>query len=129
MPAELDSNGDQKLSRIEFEAGADRRFAESDQNHDGKVTAEELVAAEKSRQEKARQRREQDHLKQMDRDGSGDLDASEFRAAADRHFQQMDSDGDGMVDSREWRPPGPPPGRGPRQNGRGPGSRSQDAQP
>jgi len=112
-PADLDTDGDQAVSRAEFDQASARRFAEADQNHDGRVTVAELSAADQARAEREQARRQQDQLQRMDRDGSGDVDEGEFIAAAEQRFQHMDRDGDGLLRQGEWHPPGPPPGQMP----------------
>ena len=44
MLAMADSNGDKAISRAEFRAAAEARFAKADTNGDGKITQEERKA-------------------------------------------------------------------------------------
>ncbi len=109
IPPHMDSNGDATLSRSEFDASASRRFAEEDQNGDGRITPEELLAGEQARRERDQVQRQRNHFDHMDVNADGVVDSAEFSAMVAGHFDHMDRNGDGLVDASEWRPPGPPP--------------------
>jgi hypothetical protein len=48
MMANADSNGDKAITKAEFRAAAEARFAKADTNNDGKISSEEHQAARKA---------------------------------------------------------------------------------
>ncbi len=68
-----DTNGDGTLTKAELTASLDKKFAEMDLNHDGKVTPDERVAL--------RQKRLDERFAKLDTDGNGQLSKAEFAAA------------------------------------------------
>lgn len=112
VPPHMDSSGDGTLSRSEFDASVSHHFVEQDQNGDGRITLEELVAGEQARRARDQARRQRRHFDHMDVNADGVVDSAEFSAMAASHFDHMDGNGDGLVDASEWHPPGPPPPHG-----------------
>lgn len=112
IPPEMDSNGDARLSRSEFEAGVSHHFVEADQNGDGRITHEELVVGEQARRLQDQAQRQAKRFERMDINADGIVDSAEFIAMAADHFDRMDGNADGLVDASEWSPPGPPPPHG-----------------
>lgn len=97
----LDSDGDGRVSRDEFQPPQHRRgpnlFARADADGDGTVTREELgVAIEEGRDE--REQRMLGMFDEMDSDGNGVVTQIE---AADHAFARVDADGDGFVTEEE----------------------------
>ncbi len=91
------------ITRKEAEKRWKERFAAFDINHDGKVTADELVAWQEKKRAERRRKMAARHLKRFDADGDGVVTAKEFRAFHERHFKQADANGDGVITPEERR--------------------------
>jgi Ca2+-binding EF-hand superfamily protein len=103
----MDSNGDGKLSPAEHAAGARAMFVAMDANHDGRVNAAEMDAAQLrsgGRMEKgdaAVQMSSAEKIKVIDGNGDGVLTAEEHAAGARGMFETMDTDHDGSLSPSE----------------------------
>ncbi len=99
----MDTNGDGKVSRAEFEAFDQQKFARMDANGDGFVTAEELAAYEGGQGERSASAsgNAADRFKKLDADGDGKVSAAEHKVACDAMFARLDTDGDGYISQSE----------------------------
>lgn len=113
--ARLDTDGDGKVSREEFD-GPPEHFPQFDRNRDGFITEEEAPKGPPPRRGRPAR-----FLERLDRDGDGKVSREEFDGPED-HFDDFDENGDGFIDRAEapaGPPPGPPPGEGKRRPERG----------
>jgi hypothetical protein len=82
----LDKNGDEIVSKAEFDAFADFAFEAIDTDGDGALSPDEV----------------DDHLagdafKMLDDDGDGRVSQSEFKSELNEDFSDADKDGDGQL--------------------------------
>ncbi|MET0245343.1 MAG: hypothetical protein ABW182_01220 [Sphingomonas sp.] len=91
MLMRADSNGDGVITREEFIAASDARFARMDVEKDGKLTA----AERQGRRGGGRMGAALDH------NGDGFVTLDEQRAQAARSFDRLDRNKDGQIDSSE----------------------------
>jgi len=121
QPMKADADGDGRITRAEFLARAEARFARLDTNRDGVVTREERRAGKTQKrhrgagamggpfipaQEAAPPRAGGPRgpgggLARMDADGDGRVTRAEFDAASAARFDRMDTNRDGRVDATE----------------------------
>ena len=110
MP-KLDANGDGKVTKEEFAAGAAARakfrFERMDENKDGKVTAEEFKAAMERMKQFAGGNAPKDapEFAKLDANNDGSLSLDEVVAAgkamSEKRFAEMDKNGDGVLTGDE----------------------------
>lgn len=98
MFAQIDADGDGKVTRDEMEAFRAARFAAADSDEDGKLSQDEMTAARDTR----RIERMRGMVARMDTDGDGLLSAEELAAGQPQRgpqtmFDRMDADGDGAL--------------------------------
>jgi hypothetical protein len=100
MLMRADANHDGIITREEFTADVDQRFAAADANHDGKITADEREAMRANRgggpgggggRMGGR----------ADTDGDGAISLAEQHAQATQRFDMIDANHDGRVDQAE----------------------------
>lgn len=87
--ASADANGDGVITREEYLAGVDARFAKMDANKDGKISADE---------------RPQMGGRMMghgDGNGDGAITLEEMRAQSLQRFDRLDTNKDGKIDQAE----------------------------
>ena len=101
--ATLDADGSGEIDASDLEALRQARFAEIDTNGDGKVTQEEFVAHAAARSSE----RAAEMFARLDADGDGSLsrDALESRGRGnmgERLIQRADADGSGGVSQEEF---------------------------
>lgn len=103
---EIDTNHDGFISRDEYLAAEKKRFAEFDANHDGKIDAKEIASSPPlmERNERAAERM----VKMWDANGDGVVTADEFNKNADERFTKMDREGTGKI-ARRMPPPNAKP--------------------
>ena len=119
MMARADTNGDGMISRAEFIAQADQRFARLDANGDGQLAGDEL---------NGRSGGPSKRLLAADANHDGVITRAEFEAQAADRFARLDTNGDGQISPDEMKammdrlrtargaagddgaPPAPPPG-------------------
>lgn len=107
---QLDENGDGKVSLEEAVAPQKSRFDETDTNGDGFVDAEEASAAFKDQvppemleamEERGMPDPGETFVKNLDENGDGKIDRSEFEAPTVASFERMDTDDDGLATKEE----------------------------
>lgn len=89
MMAQLDSDGDGRISRAENDAQAAKRFDTLDANKDGRIDAAERGGGMGRM------------LDRLDTDGDGVVTHAEYDAATKARFDRMDTNHDGFVDAAE----------------------------
>jgi len=96
--AELDKDGDKRLSEEEF-GTAKETFRKADRNADGQLDADELKLLPPLPVDHP-QRRAEEMIARLDQDGDKMLSQNEFRLPGVR-FEDTDSNKDGLVDFKE----------------------------
>ncbi|HWK34944.1 hypothetical protein [Sphingomonas sp.] len=122
-PMRGDANGDGRLTRAEFLAGAEARFARIDTNHDGVLSRDERRAGFRAMRPMPGRAMPMGMqrggiggrmLAGLDADGDGRISRAESDASAARQFQALDTNNDGRIDAAERKAadggPGPGPG-------------------
>ncbi|MFW2544657.1 EF-hand domain-containing protein [Primorskyibacter sp. 2E107] len=106
--AQVDTDGDGKITPAEIDAFKQARFTAADTDKDGFLSAEEMSAyADKARAEREAARkaaRADAMLKRMDTDQDGKISAEEAAAMGpgqDRMLKKLDADEDGAVSLEE----------------------------
>ncbi len=110
----LDTDGDGRVTRAEYNIQSATRFAGMDANRDGTVDATEMAAMPGGGRMAGRMGG------RADADGSGTLTRAEFDAQAGQRFARMDMNGDDVIDAAELK--ARPMGRGGARRGAGPAS-------
>jgi Ca2+-binding EF-hand superfamily protein len=95
--AELDTNGDGKVTTTEFRAAHVAKFKKADQNKDGTVTREELKLAHQA----AHKSHVDALFAKSDANKDGRLSQEEATDLRSRRFAHLDSNGDGFVSKDE----------------------------
>lgn len=102
---EMDTNGDQMISKEEIAAHAKARFDQVDTNDDGKLSADEMAAHGEKEMTKRMKKRQAKMLKRMDADDDGMLSFDEMQAKQqkrlDKMFSRLDANEDGMLSAEE----------------------------
>lgn len=93
----MDTDGDGKISKAEFEAAVTARFMDADVNHDGKVTLEGMKQA----REKRRAEREKRFFDSLDTNHDGVISQDEIKAHADMMFAKLDTKKTGSLSADE----------------------------
>lgn len=92
---QLDTNHDGVVSRAEYQAWVDERFARFDSNRDGSVDATEI---ETSPATAARvQKRAEGFVKRYDRSGSGKVSQADFEAREMNRFDRLSGGADTLT--------------------------------
>jgi hypothetical protein len=109
---EIDTNHDGFISREEFLAAQKKRFDEFDTNHDGKVDAKEVASSPPLMERNIATAERM--IKQWDTNGDGIVTAEEFKKFSEDRFTQQDKAGTGKI-ARPTPPTGMRPPQGPQQ--------------
>lgn len=81
----IDTNGDKVVSKDEFVADSNKRFAEMDANKDNKITEEELEKFQEAKKAEREKRKK------------------EIEAEQEKRFNEMDTDKDGKISKEEMK--------------------------
>ncbi|ATY31262.1 CREC-EF hand family protein [Sphingomonas psychrotolerans] len=93
MLAKADTNNDGAVTKAEFLADTDARFARLDANEDGKISKEERPSGGEGRGGRM--------MSRSDTDNDGAISLDEQRAQATRRFERLDTNSDGKIDQPE----------------------------
>ncbi|HNS96058.1 MAG TPA: EF-hand domain-containing protein [Polyangiaceae bacterium] len=97
---QLDTNGDDKVTKAEAEAGHALRFQQMDKNQDGVIDADEMKAYREAKMPGFG--RHTGRWTRMDTDGDGKVTKAEFDRWHTEMFQRWDENGDGEVSLEEF---------------------------
>jgi len=93
-----DLNQDGQITRAEFQAEANAKFAAADTDFDGQLTKDEM----KSLRVKRKAEREDKRFAKMDdANGDGVVSRAEYDASTEALFTRMDANGDGVLTKGE----------------------------
>ena len=95
-PMAADTDKDGVVTRSEFFAAAEARFAKRDANSDRKLSGDEIETGRRG-----------EKLLRDDANKDGAITFAEATAAANAHFKAQDADKDGKLTGAEMRPRGP----------------------
>ena len=95
MMMRADTNGDGSISRAEFTAQAEARFARMDKNGDGFITADEMSGRGG--------RGPGGGLMAADSDQDGKISRAEFMVQSTERFAKLDTNGDGQISGDEMK--------------------------
>lgn len=110
--AQMDRDGDGKISRTEHSSGAQTMFSEMDTNRDAIVTAAEMDAKKEKKIESGEKpapassqsnnaMASREKIKAVDADGDGVLTAQEHAKGSEAMFDKMDTNRDGSLTREE----------------------------
>jgi hypothetical protein len=100
---EIDTNHDGFISRDEYMAAQKKRFDEFDTNHDGKIDAKEIANSPPLMERNLRTAERM--VKQWDSNADGVVTADEYKKFSEDRFARQDKEGTGKIPRR-----GPGPG-------------------
>jgi Ca2+-binding EF-hand superfamily protein len=102
---QADSNNDGVLTRQEFDAGRDTRFARLDADNNGQLTREEMRAMRGEHADRGdrhgRHRGGMHGLRSADANNDGNITRDEFLAGPLEHFNRLDADHNGVISTAE----------------------------
>jgi Ca2+-binding EF-hand superfamily protein len=103
MFAQMDTNGDGRITVSEHALGARKMFVAMDADGDGRVTAAEMTAAQsKVGNQHADALSSEEKIKVVDKNGDGVLTISEHVAGSRAMFARMDKNKDGALNQAEY---------------------------
>ena len=97
---QADANNDGVLTRQEFDAGRNARFAHLDANNDAQLSREEMRAMRGDRHHRGR-RGGMHSLRGADANSDGNITRDEFLARPLQHFDRLDANDDGVISTAE----------------------------
>ena len=109
----MDTNHDGFVSREEFMAAQKKRFEEFDTNHDGKVDAKEIASSPPLMERNLNTAAHM--IMQWDSNGDGIVTAEEFKKFSEGRFAAQDKAGTGKIPRPATPPAGMRPPQGPQQ--------------
>ena len=128
MPAfeMFDTDGDGQVTQAEMDAHKAARFAESDTEGNGALSAEEMADAARGKKADRQEKRIEKMISRMDTDGDGEVSAAEMDAMAKKSpFERLDTNGDGVLSADEFAA-GAAHGHGKGKGGKGHGKDKAD---
>jgi len=96
---EMDSNGDDAITKAEFDAFHTKHFQDIDSNGDGKLTREEMRDGHKEKREKAKGSRFEEA--DADHDNSISREEAKKLPRLSKHFDKIDANKDGKLERQE----------------------------
>jgi len=96
---EMDSNGDDAITKAEFDAFHTKHFQDIDSNGDGKLTREEMRKGHKEKRVKAKGSRFEEA--DADHDNSISREEAKKLPKVSKHFDKIDANNDGKLDREE----------------------------
>lgn len=105
--AEMDANGDGKVTMEEIAAHRAAMIARIDADGDGNISADELLAMQEQQARQRAENRAARMIERLDTDKDGKLSVAEMTAGSDRGdfgakmFSRIDSDNDGAISQEE----------------------------
>ncbi len=96
-----DSNSDGVVTRQEFDAGRDARFASLDANNDGQLTRDEMRAGRGDRGHRGHRRGGMHSMRNADANNDGNITREEFLARPNQMFDRLDANNDGVISADE----------------------------
>lgn len=106
-----DADGDGKVSRAEYDATRTQRFAQTDENSDAALSADEYVNEYAARLDRDIADARKDFIAQthtrfrsLDNDGDGGVSRAEYDESGNRMFTQLDRNKDGRVAASDPEP-------------------------
>lgn len=101
--AELDADGDGKVTQAELDAHFAAHFATIDTDGNGTLSAEELAAEAQGKNAERMAKRTARMMERMDANGDGVLSLEEMQPKnGDKMFARLDTDGDGAISEAEF---------------------------
>lgn len=101
MIRKLDTDGDQRVSKAEFEAGYTEKFDMADTNRDGVMSTDELAAKKNKKDGTNKGLKAEEKMAKKDMNADGQLSADEFAQAKTAKFDKMDANKDGFLTAQE----------------------------
>lgn len=95
--AEVDTDGNGKVSKAEAEAAREAHFKSADVDGNGSVSLEEFEAMS----ERRRKMKLKHKFERSDKNNDGVLTSDELGSRRGGHFEKMDTDGDGEISRDE----------------------------
>jgi len=92
---QIDTNHDGVISRAEYQAWVDSRFAKFDTNGDGSIDAQEIIASPVTAQRV--QARAEGFVKRYDTSGTGKVSKSDFEAKEMARFDRLSGGADTLT--------------------------------
>jgi hypothetical protein len=92
---QIDTNHDGSVSRDEYRAWVDARFARLDANHDSRVDANEIANSPQARERV--QKRAERFVQRFDTSGSGEVSQADFEAKAMARFDRLANGADSLT--------------------------------
>lgn len=100
---QADANNDGTVTRQEFDAGRDARFAQMDANNDGQLARDEMggMRGDRGRGGRGGHGGGRHMLTRADANSDGNITRDEFLAGPTERFQRMDANNDGVITAAE----------------------------
>lgn len=98
----MDTNSDGRVTSAEHAQSAETMFKQSDADRDGKVSAAECESAQATHGDKINKQATAAHMRQVDTDGDGQINANENSVFAKNAFARADKNNDGSLSEDEF---------------------------
>jgi hypothetical protein len=103
--ADVDADGDGKVTQAEIDAYRTAKFAEADTDGNGSLSAEEMTAMQEARKAEREQQRTARMMERLDANKDGQISQDELPAPkgdkGKSFIERFDTDGDGAVSEEE----------------------------